>query len=78
MELPTSNIDRHSPLRQYLLLDTLDDRPSSLLECMDDNDVLNTEKYLQYSAAESERECLLLKLTLQLIETSGSNQASGQ
>jgi DDE superfamily endonuclease len=58
-------------LEQYLQLDASDDdRPCSLLECMD-NGILNSEKYLQYSARESEREERLLALQLKMIQSMG-------
>ena len=66
-----NNTHIHTLVQQYLLLlDSSDNRPSSLLECMDDNGLLMPEKYLQYSARESETEDVLLKLRLMLIKRS--------
>jgi DDE superfamily endonuclease len=47
--------------------DAEDNRPSSLLDCMEDNGTLNAEKYLQYTARESEFEECLMQWTLQSI-----------
>ena len=69
--------ETHSLLRQYLLLvsSSVDTRPTSLVECMDDNGTLCDVKYLQYSARESERRDVLLRLRLAIIEGSSSSES---
>jgi DDE superfamily endonuclease len=57
-------------LQQYLLFaESSDDRPSSLLECMDSNGFLDSVKYLEYSARESELEDHLAQLNTDLISS---------
>jgi hypothetical protein len=74
MEKDSTTTSTSKLLQQYLLLDS-DERPSSLVECMDVNGQLCSEKYLQYSARESEADDVLLRLTLHLVSKRNVKEA---